>query len=87
MKGESDRSLKFGKSAGMWLFNDRGWDHEDNLGAPPCLGDPCIYALLTSSHRLDLLADLLSSCSVPCSAIVRVVCTAQGWPVLPSACS
>ena len=38
MKGESDRSLKFGKSAGMWLFNDRGWDHEDNLGASPCLG-------------------------------------------------
>ena len=38
MAGESDRSLKFGKSAGMWLFNDRGWDHEDNLGAPspPC---------------------------------------------------
>ena len=32
MNGESDRSLKFGKSSGMWLFNDRGWDHEDNLG-------------------------------------------------------
>ena len=39
MAGESDRSLKFGKSAGMWLFNDRGWDHEDNLGA--CPGVPC----------------------------------------------
>lgn len=39
MAGESDRSLKFGKSAGMWLFNDRGWDHDDNLGAP--LGAPC----------------------------------------------
>ena len=70
LNGESDRSLKFGKSSGMWLvspcrvqlrscflmtifcgvlvascalsdthtcclplqFNDRGWDHEDNLG-------------------------------------------------------
>jgi hypothetical protein len=45
MAGESDRSLKFGKSAGMWLFNDRGWDHDDTLGAlsPLLLGGatPC----------------------------------------------
>ena len=41
MKGESDRSLKFGKSAGMWLFNDRGWDHEDTLGASFWHSAPC----------------------------------------------
>ncbi len=32
MRGETDRSLKFGKSSGMWLLNDRGWDHADTLG-------------------------------------------------------
>jgi hypothetical protein len=30
--GESDRSLKFGRDQGMWLFNGRGWDTNDNLG-------------------------------------------------------
>jgi FtsP/CotA-like multicopper oxidase with cupredoxin domain len=30
--GESDRSLKFGRGEGMWLFNGRGWDKNDNLG-------------------------------------------------------
>ena len=32
LAGESDRSLKFGRGEGMWLFNGRGWDKNDNLG-------------------------------------------------------
>ncbi len=32
LNGESDRSLKFGRGEGMWLFNGRGWDKNDNLG-------------------------------------------------------
>jgi hypothetical protein len=47
LAGESDRSLKFGKSAGMWLFNDRGWDHEDNLGASCRHCTPCRPAAIT----------------------------------------
>ena len=32
LAGETDRQLVFGKQNGMWLFNNRGWDTNDNLG-------------------------------------------------------
>lgn len=32
LKGDYDRTLKFGKSGGLWTVNNRGWDHEDTLG-------------------------------------------------------
>lgn len=32
LAGDTDRTLKFGKSSGIWEVNSRGWDTADTLG-------------------------------------------------------
>lgn len=32
LAGDTDRSLEFGRSSGLWTLNNRGWDTNDNLG-------------------------------------------------------
>lgn len=100
MKGESDRSLKFGKSAGVWLFNNPGWDTNDNLGKGKHIesdvrprSSPLSHARFISccfkisSYSIDLVPLRMTGNPPGRRCYCSEPCSHTGWIGQPASCT